>query len=758
MGTHASLSTLLVTLLLVLPVTLALDTDREVDAPIALSSTAAEDSPGSPPAGLGALDPWVDAQGDTMTGDLNMGTHAILLGTGQLRSSTPGNITYGGKIVCLSGVTTTCVGPQGPAGPQGPIGPQGTIGPQGLQGPQGPAGSVQTVDCGAGNFIRSVSSGGVATCAADANNAYLAGAGLQLSGLTFSVQPNGVTSSMIADGGVASVDIDATQIQRRVAGSCAANQYVRVIAQDGTVTCGADASNSYTAGNGLVLSGSSFALNQNGISTCTVGTNDKIIWDGANNRLTCASDQTNVYSGSPSIAIDPTNTISVASGGVTSSHIQDGAIAAADVNSAEIQRRVSGSCTTGSYVRQVNQDGTVVCETSSGSITPTVCGYGLVLVEIGTGTPVCKPEARAEIPQAYTVDHVVDYNLGDITNLSATLDPDGLPVVSYRLPNGTLGLTRCADIRCDAAAHYWLGGTGVGNTSVVVQASTTGFHNRVSVAYYNSTGSDLYVAACQDPTCAAVNHIALDSTNSVGTFASAALSPINELLVAYADITNGDLRMARCSNPGCSTAISSVIVESTNSVGPGGVSLAINAEGLPVIAYRDNTNGALRVATCAVSTCSSTTAFAATPGPGGFRPSISIGPDGLPVISHNDLATGAFYLTRCSTPTCSSATSTQLSTGTIRASSVAFTATGQPVVALQNVTTGTLEYRHCGITACFAPVRVDTSSPALGGIDPTLILGVDGKMLVVYADNGEDDLKFRHFQSDFAIERHWRRG
>lgn len=50
-----------------------------------------------------------------------------------------------------------------------------------------------------------------------------------------------VTSASIASGAVGTSQINATQVQRRVSGSCPEGQYLRAVAQNGTVTCGSDA-------------------------------------------------------------------------------------------------------------------------------------------------------------------------------------------------------------------------------------------------------------------------------------------------------------------------------------------------------------------------------------------------------------------------------------------------------------------------------------------------------------------------------------
>jgi hypothetical protein len=70
---------------------------------------------------------------------------------------------------------------------------------------------------------------------------------------------------------------------------------------------------------------------------------------------------------------------------VTTTSIVDGAVGTADINAVQVQRRVSGTCATGQYVRLVNQDGTVTCGTDAnagGTLTSIATGTGL------TGGPI----------------------------------------------------------------------------------------------------------------------------------------------------------------------------------------------------------------------------------------------------------------------------------------------------------------------------------------------------------------------------------
>jgi len=124
---------------------------------------------------------------------------------------------------------------------------------------------------------------------------------------------NSVTTTSIVDGAIGTADINAAQIQRRVSDNCVVGQYVRAINQDGSVACGTDANSG-----GTVTS----------------------IATGAG------------LTGGP---ITSSGSVAVAAGG----------IGVMQINAAEVQRRVSGSCPAGQYVRIVNQDGTVACGTDN---------------------------------------------------------------------------------------------------------------------------------------------------------------------------------------------------------------------------------------------------------------------------------------------------------------------------------------------------------------------------------------------------------
>src|SRR5437773_2591139 len=132
--------------------------------------------------------------------------------------------------------------------------------------------------------------------------------------------------------------------QQRVTATCAPGSSIRVINADGSVVCEVD--------------------DNSGGTVTSVGTGSGL-------------------TGGP---ITTSGTISIATGGVTSAHIADGTVGAVDVNSGQIQLRVTGNCATGSAIRVGDQGGTVTCQ-SVGSGTVTAVTASAPLVSSGGTTP-----------------------------------------------------------------------------------------------------------------------------------------------------------------------------------------------------------------------------------------------------------------------------------------------------------------------------------------------------------------------------------
>jgi hypothetical protein len=204
----------------------------------------------------------------------------------------------------------------------------------------------------------------------------------------FTVGPGDITAvdagTGLSGGGASgdvTLSVNTSQIQSRVVGTCPPGSSIREINATGNVVGQAD-----TNSGGTVTS----------IATGSGLTGGPIIGAG---------------------------TVSIADGGVTSTHIADGTVGSADVNSAQVQLRVTGTCTAGNAIRVVNADGTVTCEPSGGitgsgtaNTVPKFTGAMSVgnsqIFDNGTNVGVGTTTPGAKVDIAGAVNSSSQYNIG----------------------------------------------------------------------------------------------------------------------------------------------------------------------------------------------------------------------------------------------------------------------------------------------------------------------------------------------------------
>jgi predicted regulator of Ras-like GTPase activity (Roadblock/LC7/MglB family) len=175
------------------------------------------------------------------------------------------------------------------------------------------------------------------------------------------------------------------------------------------------------------------------------------------------------------------------------------------------------------------------------------------------------------------------------------------------------------------------------------------------IGYYDVTNGDLKVAHCGNTSCSAGNTFtAVDSAVDVGVDRTSITLGTDGLpVISYLDNTNDDLKVAHCGNTSCSAGNTLTTVDSAGAFGFFS-SMTLGTDGLPVISYKDNTNGDLKVAHCGNTSCSAGNTFTVVDSAGnvGIQSSITVGTDGLPVISYYDATNGDLKVAHCSNRFC----------------------------------------------------------------------------------------------------------
>ena len=232
---------------------------------------------------------------------------------------------------------------------------------------------------------------------------------------------------------------------------------------------------------------------------------------------------------------------------------------------------------------------------------------------------------------------------------SITIGANGNPVISYYdLSNSALKVAACDNPTCTTSTNSTLDSANDVGWYTTIAIGVNGYP---IIGYYDNTNKDLKVAACENPTCTMSTTNTIDSANEVGQGPSIAIGVNGNPIISYYDNTTWNLKVAACKNPTCSGATESdrstnSVVDSDGSV-IGLTSITIGTNGNPIISYYHYTNQNLKVAACKNSTCSgetesdrSTNNNLDSIGRFAGYDSIAIGANGNPIISYYDSDNG----------------------------------------------------------------------------------------------------------------------
>ena len=328
---------------------------------------------------------------------------------------------------------------------------------------------------------------------------------------------------------------------------------------------------------------------------------------------------------------------------------------------------------------------------------------------------------------------------------------DGRPVIAFlALTNATtlnLKVMKCGNASCSSGNVSTFADPGITSVAFNGIGMAVPPDGLPVISYHNSTTGQLRIVKCGDVACSAGNiATTLGQTNSVGRFSSIAVGSDTLPVVSYFDATSGRLRVAKCSNAFCTAASSITEVDASINVGVN-TSIAVPADGLPVVSYSaysgsTSTGAGLKVLKCVNAGCTGTSTITTVDNTSlsGLYTSLALGADGLPVVAYQAFGGAGFTskVVKCGNSACSSGntlTLVDVQTGSGgRDNSITVPADGRPLLISSG---NSIRVVRCGNVACSSGNQASYAvSDAETGILTSLAVAPDGLPIYSYYSVG----------------------
>lgn len=222
-----------------------------------------------------------------------------------------------------------------------------------------------------------------------------------------------------------------------------------------------------------------------------------------------------------------------------------------------------------------------------------------------------------------------------------TLTRDDLPIIVYENDvSANIEITSCLDRLCTASTTSTLAPTG-NLASVDVILGRDGYP---IVAYSNLIDQELVVLSCRTVDCVgspAPVKTVLDTIGNTSSGVSITLDADGHPVMAYRDLTNNATKTARCNNPTCSGADPATITVLPSADDSTATDIAISsATGFPIVVSwvpTDANPARFQAEICLDVDCATSDIHILHGGaPSTERPRVTIGATGVPIVSWID--------------------------------------------------------------------------------------------------------------------------
>lgn len=473
-----------------------------------------------------------------------------------------------------------------------------------------------TGSCPGGQSVASINQNGSVNCIAGGTGGItqiIAGSGLSGGTITTSgtiaIAKGGIVADMIADNAVGFAQIDKSQVQARINGTCAAGRYFRGVASNGTIVCELlPGVHAITTVDSAPLTGysPSLRLGSDGLPVIAYRIGDQ----------------------SPNAALKVVRCNDLACSG--------------------------GDETITTVDNLVSQTGLIPVLAIGND------GFPVIAYREGNGALRVAKCADVACTGSVTRTTVVPGAVPGVDSLSIAVPVDGNPVIAFRdlTSGGVLRIAKCNDPAC-AGGNEDVNAIATAGNNVARDAQLViGSDGFPVIAHEDVSNSNLLVTKCDDAACKGGGEVTVtadSSPNIVGYHAQIAIRANGRPLITSIDATSGTLRVVDCQNLGCSASPVAVVGDNGKAIGAFSQALTLGLDGLPTLVFVNGTDGSLRTARCADDHCFAGTAnYATLDDPGADLRGLSAvtAPDGTALVAYHDFTNFRLKVVKCGSRNC----------------------------------------------------------------------------------------------------------